>query len=105
MSHEVARHLVEASLRGEDVIVALQVLLQALLNVDVVDGQIAQPVGDALVQVADGEAQPVAAGLVVQGHGGLILHGPLEVVGRDVLAKTRLVIWSSVNRGVPVKPM
>ena len=83
--HEVPRHLVETPARGDDVIVPLQVLLQALLHVDVLDVELIQLAGDALVQVADGDAQLVAAGVVVERHRGLVLHRALEVVGRHVL--------------------
>ena len=68
-------------------VVALEFLLQTLLYVDVVGLQLLQLLGDTFVQVADGHPQLVAAGVVEERHGGLVLHSPLEVVGRNVLAE------------------
>ena len=87
MAHEVAGHLVEPLAGGDDVVVALQLPLQALRDVDVVGLQLFQLLGDALVQVVDGHAQVVAAGVVVERHRGAVLHRALEVVGGDVVAE------------------
>ena len=87
MAHEVACHLVEPLVCGDNVVVAPQLPLETLRDVDVVDLQLVQLVGDAFVQVADGHAEPLAAGAVVEGHGGPVLHRALEVVGRDVFAE------------------
>ena len=87
--HEVPRHLVEPPPGGDDVVVALELPFQALRHVDTADGrfELLQLLGDALVQVPDRHPQRVAAGVVVEGYGGLVLHRALEVVGRDVVAE------------------
>ena len=87
--HEVPRHLVEPLPGGDDVVVALELPFQALRHVDAADGrfELLQLLGDALVQVPDRHPQRVAAGVVVEGYGGLVLHRALEVVGRDVVAE------------------
>ena len=88
MPHEVPRHLLEPLPGGEDVVVALELPLQALRHVDVAGRfERLQLLGDALVQIPDRHPQLVAAGVVVEGHGGLVLHRALEVVGRDVVAE------------------
>ena len=56
-------------------------------DVDVFDLQLLQLLGDALVEVADGHAQLLAPGVVVERHGGLVLHRALEVVGGDIIAE------------------
>ena len=86
--HEVPRHLLEPLPGGDDVVVALELPLQALRHVDVAGRfERLQLLGDALVQIPDRHPQLVAAGVVVEGHGGLVLHRALEVVGRDVVAE------------------
>ena len=85
--HEIPRHLVEPLVGGDDVIVALEFPLQPLLDIDVLGLQLFQLFGDAFVEVADGHAQLVATGVVIERHRGLVLHRPLEVVGRDVFAE------------------
>lgn len=81
MAHEVASHLIEPPAGGDHVVLAHQLPLQTLRDVDVVDLQFRQLLGDALVQVADGHAQVVASGVVIERHGSLILHCPLKIVG------------------------
>ena len=87
MLHEVPRHLVEPLVGGDDVIVAFEFPLQPLLDIDVVGLQLLQLFGNAFVEVADGHAQLLAAGVVVERHRGVVVHRPLKVVGGDILAE------------------
>ena len=85
--HEVPCHLVEPTAGGDDVVLASEFLLQALRHVDVLHFDLLEFLGNSLVQVVDGDPQRVAAGVVVQRHGGAVFHRALEVVGRDVRAE------------------
>ena len=87
VAHEIPCNLVEPTAGGDDVVVASELPLQALRHVDVLDLQLFQLVRDALVEVAHGHSQLFSAGVVVQRHGGAVLHRALEVVGRDVGAE------------------
>jgi len=78
---EVPGDGVEAIGGGDDVVVALQFPFQPLCCVDAVDFQFIQLVGNPLVQVADGHAQVLASGVVIERHGSLILHCSLKIVG------------------------
>ena len=85
---EIAGDLVQPLVGGDDVVVALEFLLQALLDIDVrAVSSSSSFCGDPFVQVADRHAELVAAGVVVQRHRGLVLDRPLEVVGGDVIAE------------------
>ncbi|OPY86292.1 MAG: hypothetical protein A4E72_01712 [Syntrophus sp. PtaU1.Bin208] len=82
--HEIRGDLIEAPARREDVVIAIQLLFEPLLHIDVFRLQFLQLPGDPVVEIPDCHAELVAPGVVVQRHRGLVLDGPLEVVGRDV---------------------
>ncbi len=85
--HEITGHLVEAFPGRDDVVVALELLLQALLHVDISRLQFLQLLGDPLVQITDRYAELVATRIVIERYRCLVLHGPLEIVGGDVIAE------------------
>ncbi len=87
MPDEVAGHLVESLLGGDDVVVTLEFPLKLLCHVDVGDLQVFDDVSDPLVQVAYGHAEFLAPGVVVERDRGFIVDRPLEVIRRDVVAK------------------
>ena len=83
--HEVLGDLLQALLCGDDVVFALELALQALLDVHVLDLGFLECVRDLLVQVGRCDPELVAARIVVERDGGAILDGALEVVGADVV--------------------
>ena len=87
---EIARDLFEALLCGEDVIVAFEFAFEALFEVDVFEFDPIELLGDAFVEVVGGDAEFVAARVVVERDCGFVFDGALEVVGGDVLAEDLL---------------
>jgi hypothetical protein len=87
MVDKIARHLLQPLLCGEDVIVAFEFAFETLLQVDVFEFDFIEFLGDAFVQVVGGDAQLVAARVVVERDGGFIFDCALEIVGGDVIAE------------------
>ncbi len=85
--HKIAGHLVKAFPGRDDVVVALEFLLQALFHIDIARLQLLQLFGDPLVQIADRHPKFVATRIIIERHRGLVLDGPLEIVGGDVFTE------------------
>ncbi len=85
--HEIPRHLIETLARRDDVVIALEFPLQALLDIDVVRLQFLQLLGNTLVEIIHRDAELVAPGIVVERHGRVILHRALKIVGGNIVAK------------------
>ena len=85
---EVLRDAVEAFRRGDDLVVAFQLRFEPRRNIRV---QIAldflEFFGNPLIEVRRVDLQLLPARVVVERHRRAIVHGPLEVVGRNVVAE------------------
>ena len=84
---EVLGDGVEPVRRGDDVVVALELAFEALFDVDVVGLELVELLGDPLVEIVGGEVELLAAGVVVERHGGAVFHGALEPVPGHVVAE------------------
>ena len=87
MPDEVSRNLVQPLVCRYDVVISFEFSLQPLLDVDILGFQFFELLCDSLVQIADGHAELISTGVVVDRHGGLVLDCPLEVVCRNIIAE------------------
>jgi len=106
MLHEIMGNLIQPLVRSNDVVIALKFPFQPLGNINILDFQFLQLPGDPLVDIACSNTQLLPPRIVIQRNGGLVFNGPLKIIGGYIITKPPgRVISSSVNSGVPVKPM
>ena len=86
MLDEIGRNLVEPFVRGDNLVVLTQQLVQQRLLVGIELG-VLDLCRDAVVQIRPRHAQLLAPVLVDQLDGRAVLLGPLEIVSRDVIAE------------------
>ena len=87
MAHEVTGDLVEAFFRSNDMVVALQLGLQLLSDIDVLRLESRQLLGNLLVDVLRSNVQLFAPRIIVERHGRAVINRPLEVVSGHIVTK------------------
>ena len=87
MLHEVLRHLIEPLAGGDNVVLALQFSFQPLFHIEVIGFNLFQFLRHPLVQIADGNAQFVAASVIVKRSRNLVFHRLLEAVDGNIVAE------------------
>ena len=75
---------------GDDVIVTLQLAFQPLGNIDILDFELFQLLGDPFVQIVDRDAELIAARIIIERHRRPVLNRALEIVAGDIISENAL---------------